>query len=46
MTIYGQLQGRKDMSITQKKVLEPVAEESVIDASEVTSEVNDIMSRQ
>jgi len=43
MTIYGQLQGRKDMSITQK-VLEPVAEESVIDASQVSSEVNDIMS--
>merc|ERR1711981_814129 len=34
MTIYGQLQGRKDMSITQTKVLEPVAEESVIDASQ------------
>ena len=44
MTIYGQLQGRSDMSIAQKKVLEPVAEESVVDPSEITSAVNDIMS--
>ena len=29
MTIYGSLQGRKDMSIAQK--LAPVAEESVVD---------------
>merc|ERR1711953_11428 len=41
MTIYGQLEGRKDLSIMQKKVLEPVAEESVIDvnASEVGSDI-------
>merc|ERR1712226_352086 len=32
MTIYGQLQGRKDMSITQK--LAPVPEEPVIDAND------------
>merc|ERR1712226_1686442 len=40
MTIYGQLQGRKDLSIAQKKVLEPVPEESVIDvdASDVGSD--------
>ena len=44
MTIYGQLQGRSDMSITQKNVLEPVPEESVVDASQVTTEVNDTMS--
>jgi len=42
MTIYGQLEGRKDLSIMQKKVLEPVAEESVIDvnASEVGSDIH------
>jgi len=41
MTIYGQLEGRKDLSIMQKKVLEPVAEESVIDvnASEAGSDI-------
>jgi hypothetical protein len=39
MTIYGQLEGRKDMNIAQK-VLKPIAEESVIDASAVSSEVN------
>ena len=42
MTIYGQLEGRKDLSIMQKKTLEPVAEESVIDvnASEVGSDIH------
>ena len=40
MTIYGQLQNRKDMSITQKTVLDPVAEESVVDPDEVKSEVS------
>jgi len=42
MTIYGQLEGRKDLSIMQKKTLEPVAEESVIDvnASEAGSDIN------
>ena len=46
MTIYSTLQGRKDMSISQKTALEPVAEESVIDANEVGSEFSDIMSRK
>ncbi len=40
MTIYGQLQNRKDMSITQTKGLAPVAEESVIDADEIGSGIS------
>ena len=44
MTIYGQLQGRKDMSITQK--LAPVPEEPVIDANDAVSVVSDMTSQQ
>ncbi len=44
MTIYGQLEGRKDLSIAQKKVLEPVPEESVIDVD--ASEVGTIYSKK
>merc|ERR1719219_1351089 len=44
MTIYGQLQGRKDMSITQK--LAPVPEEPVIDANDAGSVVSDMTSQQ
>ena len=42
MTIYGQLEGRKDLSIAQKKGLAPVPEESVIDvdASDVGSDIH------
>ena len=41
MTIYGQLEGRKDLSIAQKKGLAPVPEEPVIDvdASDVGSDI-------
>jgi len=44
MTIYGQLQGRKDMSISQ--TLEPVAEESVTDGHDMSSEVSGIYSKK
>jgi len=44
MTIYGQLQGRKDMSITQK--LAPVPEEPVIDANDAGSVISDMTSQQ
>merc|ERR1711953_214315 len=44
MTIYGQLQGRKDMSITQK--LAPVPEEPIIDANDAGSVVSDMTSQQ
>ena len=40
MTIYGQLSNRKDMSITQTKVLPSVAEESVVDADEIGSGIS------
>ena len=46
MTIYGQLSNRKDMSITQGKALEPVAEESVVDADEIRSTFSDIKSKK
>ena len=44
MTIYGQLQGRKDMSITQK--LAPVPEEPVIEAHNAGSVIIDMTSQQ